>query len=213
MIKAIVWDFGGVITSSPFEAFNRYEAMRGVPLDCIRGLNATNPDTNAWARFERSEITPQEFDGIFLEEAKAAGFDIPGRDVIACLSGDIRPRMVAALKKCATHFRVGCITNNVSSGEGPGMASSSGKAARVQGVMATFEIVIESSKVGIRKPDPEIYKMACRELGVDPSDTVYLDDLGINLKPARALGMTTIKVVDPDVALKELEAATGLAFG
>lgn len=212
MPKAILWDFGGVITSSPFEAFNRYEAERGLPKDCIRGLNSVNPDTNAWARFERSEVSAEEFDGVFLAEAQAAGFEIPGRDVIACLSGDVRPRMVAALKKCAEHFKVGCITNNVSAGEGPGMASSTGKAAQVQAAMATFEIVIESSKVGIRKPDPEIYKLACRELGVEPADAVYLDDLGINCKPAHALGMTAIKVVDPDVALKELEEATGLTF-
>ncbi len=212
MTKAVIWDFGGVITSSPFEAFNRYEAERNIPLDFIRGLNATNPDTNAWALFERSEVSTEEFDTLFAKQAEAAGHHVPGRDVIACLSGDVRPRMVAALQKCAEHFRVGCITNNVSAGEGPGMASSVGKAAQVQAAMATFEIVIESSKVGIRKPDPEIYKMACRKLGVEPADAVYLDDLGINLKPARALGMTTIKVIDPDVALEELEAATGLTF-
>ncbi len=152
------------------------------------------------------------FDTLFQSEARAAGYDVPGRDVIACLSGDVRPRMEAALRKCAAHFRIGCITNNVSSGEGPGMATSPDKAARVADIMATFEVVIESSKVGIRKPNPEIYRMACRELGVEPSDTVYLDDLGINLKPARALGMTTIKVIDPDVALEELAAATGLSF-
>lgn len=212
MTKAILWDFGGVITSSPFEAFNRYEADRGIPLDFIRGLNATNPDSNAWARFERSEISPQEFDGVFAAEAMASGHDVPGRDVIACLSGDLRPRMVAALEKCAATFKVGCITNNVSAGEGPGMSRSHDKAMRIAAVMKTFQIVIESSKVGIRKPDPEIYKMACRELGVNPADAVYLDDLGINLKPARTLGMTTIKVVDPDVALEELSAVTGLTF-
>jgi putative hydrolase of the HAD superfamily len=212
MIDAILWDFGGVITSSPFEAFNRYEKERGLPLDCIRGLNAVNPDTNAWARFERSEVSAQEFDDIFLTEARAAGYEIPGRDVIACLSGDVRPQMVAALKKCAEHFKVGCITNNVSAGEGPGMASSTDKAAQVQAAMETFEVIIESSKVGLRKPDPEIYKLACRELGVSPENAVYLDDLGINCKPAHALGMKAIKVVKPDDALRELEAATGLTF-
>ncbi len=212
MIKAVLWDFGGVITSSPFEAFNRYEAAKGFPNDVIRGLNSVNPDTNAWARFERSEVSAEDFDGIFLAEARAAGFEIPGRDVIACLSGDVRPRMVTALKKCAEHFKVGCITNNVSAGKGPGMASSSDKAAQVQAAMATFEVIIESSVVGIRKPDPEIYKLACRELGVEPADAVYLDDLGINCKPAHALGMTAIKVVDPDMALEELATATGLMF-
>jgi putative hydrolase of the HAD superfamily len=212
MVKAVLWDFGGVITTSPFEAFNRYEKERDIPIDFIRGLNAANPDTNAWAQFERSEITPAEFDEFFLQEAKAAGFDVPGRDVIACLSGDVRPRMVSALKLCAEHFKVGCITNNVSAGEGPGMASSHKKALQVQEAMSTFEVVIESSKVGIRKPDPAIYQMACQALGVEPEDAVYLDDLGINCKPAHQLGMKAIKVVDPDVALKELEEATGLSF-
>lgn len=213
MVKAILWDFGGVITSSPFEAFNRYESERGVPENFIRGLNATNPDTNAWARFERSEITPQEFDTVFLAEAEAAGHSVPGSDVIACLAGDVRPQMVAALEKCAQHFKVGCITNNVSAGEGPGMARNHEKATQVAAVMDIFEVVIESSKVGIRKPDPEIYKLACKELGVEPADAVYLDDLGINCKPAHLLGMKAIKVVKPEDALSELAEATGLVFG
>lgn len=212
MIKAILWDFGGVITSSPFEAFNRYEAERGLPRDFIRGLNATNPDTNAWARFERSEVSAEDFDALFLEEARAAGHDVPGRDVIACLSGDVRPEMVAALKTCKAHFRIGCITNNVAAGEGPGMARSHDKAAAVSEAMALFEVVIESSKVGIRKPDPEIYRLACRELGVDPEDAVYLDDLGINCKPAHQLGMKAIKVTSADQALADLSEATGLSF-
>lgn len=211
-IKAVVWDFGGVLTSSPFEAFNRYEAENNIPLDFIRRVNATNPDNNAWARFERSELSLDGFDRAFADDSRQAGHEISGTDVINLLAGDIRDEMVQALKSCAQHFKIGCITNNVRAGEGPGMARAHDKALALQEVMSHFEIVIESSKVGVRKPNPEIYLMACDALGVTPEETVYLDDLGINLKPARALGMTTIKVVDPKPALVELEAATGLKF-
>lgn len=212
MPKAILWDFGGVLTSSPFEAFNRFEKESGLPLDFIRGVNATNPDTNAWARFESNEVSLEEFSDLFLEESSALGHPIPGARVIELLSGDIRPEMVAALKACATHFKVGCITNNVAAGKGAGMARSTEKAKAVAEIMTLFDVVIESSKVGIRKPNPRIYEMACEALAVAPVEAVYLDDLGINLKPARALGMTTIKVMDPAVALNELAAATGLSF-
>ncbi|TNE38089.1 MAG: HAD family hydrolase [Alphaproteobacteria bacterium] len=212
MPKAILWDFGGVLTSSPFEAFNRFEKENGIPLDFIRGVNATNPDANAWAQFESNQISLSEFDTLFLEESAALGHAIAGARVIELLSGDIRPEMVAALESCAAQFKVGCITNNVAAGKGAGMARSSDKASAVAQIMARFDVVIESSKVGIRKPDPKIYQMACAALDVAPEDAVYLDDLGINLKPARALGMTTIKVGDPAIALEELAAATGLIF-
>ncbi|MGV8997487.1 MAG: HAD-IA family hydrolase [Parvibaculaceae bacterium] len=210
-IEAVIWDFGGVLTSSPFEAFSRYERERGLPVDFIRGINATNPDTNAWALFERSEVTLDQFDEIFAEEAKAKGHDVRGRAVVELLSGDIRPAVVAALKACKARVKVGCITNNVPAGQGAGMARSPEKAAQVSEVMALFDHVIESSKLGIRKPDPRIYQLACETLKVDPKNCVYLDDLGINLKPAKMLGMTTIKVGDPAIALKELEAAVGFA--
>ena len=166
MVEAVIWDFGGVLTSSPFEAFNRYEAERGLAKDFIRSINATNPDTNAWALFERSECSLAEFDRLFAEESEAKGCRIPGRDIIELLSGDIRPEMVTALKRCKERAKVGCITNNVSAGEGAGMARSHEKAAAVQEIMSLFDHVIESSKAGIRKPDPRIYEMACEALGV-----------------------------------------------
>lgn len=211
-IQAVIWDFGGVLTSSPFEAFNRFEAERGLPKDFIRQVNSTNPDSNAWALFERSDISLDVFDEKFSEEAKALGGAVTGREVVSLLSGDIRPAMVTALKRCKEHFKVGCITNNVSAGKGAGMARSQDKATAVADVMALFDHVIESSKIGMRKPDPRIYEMACETLGVDANKSIYLDDLGINLKPARALGMTTIKVLNGEQALKELEAAVGLSL-
>jgi len=211
-VSAVIWDFGGVITSSPFEAFNVYEAEKGLPRDFIRRVNATNPDSNAWALFERNEVDATGFDTKFLEEATALGHAVRGGDILPRLSGDVRPRMVAALKQCKEHFKVGCITNNVQTGHGAGMAGSSDKASQVAAVMELFDAVIESSKAGVRKPDPRIYQMMCELLSVDPSECVYLDDLGINCKPAAQLGMRAIKVGGVDQALAELSAATGLIF-
>jgi len=205
MYKAVLWDFGGVVTSSPFEAFNRYEKERGLPADFLRSINATNPDSNAWAQLESSQVTVDEFDELFAQEAELKGHRVMGKDVLELLSGDVRPEMVNALKAIKAQHRIGCITNNVNTGQGPGMAKSSEKAAQVAEIMALFDVVIESSKVGIRKPDPEIYRMTCEQMSIQPEETIYLDDLGINLKPARALGMATIKVLNADQALDELE--------
>ncbi len=212
MIQAVLWDFGGVLTTSPFEAFNRYEAERGLPKDFIRQINATNPETNAWAQFESSQVTLDEFDTLFSEESAARGHRVPGRQVIELLSGDIRPRMVRVLEHCKAHYQVACITNNVRSGQGPGMASSSERASQVADVMALFDLVVESSQEGIRKPNPQIYQLTCERLGVSPDAAVFLDDLGINLKPAKALGMQTIKVLDENQAIRDLGSVTGLNF-
>lgn len=211
-IKAVLWDFGGVITSSPFDAFNRYEAERGLPKDFVRGVNAINPDTNAWARLERSELNAEAFDEAFAVESEALGHRVPGADILAILSGDVRPRVVDALKACKAKFKVGCITNNAPTGKGAGMARSEEKAKQVAEILTLFDHVLESSKAGVRKPDPRIYEMMCEALEVEPSACVYVDDLGINLKPARAMGMTTIKVVDEASFLKDLSKATGLSF-
>jgi len=211
-LKAVLWDFGGVFTTSPFLAFNRYETERGLPKDFIRSINATNPDTNAWAKFERSSVTLDEFDGLFREESAVHGHSVPGRDVVALLAGDVRPAMVEALRRCREKLTCACITNNAKVGGGPGMTLSQTKSAEVEAIMALFHLVIESSKVGVRKPDPEIYQIACRELEIEPAEAIYLDDLGINLKPARAMGMMTIKVGDPEPALAELEAVVGFTL-
>ena len=213
MIKAVLWDFGGVITTSPFEAFNRFEAEHNLPADVIRTINATNPERNAWAQLESSRISVDEFDEAFAREARALGHEIRGQQVLALLSGDLRPRMVSALRTIKSRFRTGCITNNIKNqGEGPGMARDGERASRFAEVMDLFDVVVESSKVGIRKPDPEIYRIACRYMNISPDEAVFLDDLGINLKPARQLGMKTIKVIDADQALDELGTYLEMEF-
>lgn len=212
-IQAVIWDFGGVFTSSPFEAFNRLEAELGAPKDHIRRVNATNHHENAWALFERNEIDAARFDQLFLEESTALGFAIRGADVLPKLSGELRPRMVAALRTCKQHFKVGCITNNVVSMHSPGENEVQRAAGAMGQVLPYFDAIIESSKAGVRKPDPKIYQMMCELLAVEPQACIYLDDLGINCKPAAQLGMKAIKVVDVDQTLDELSALTGLSFG
>ena len=209
---AILWDFGGVFTSSPFEAFNALEERLGAPKDFIRQTNAIDPDSNAWAKFESNSVSLDEFDILFADESEARGHRIPGKEVIAMLSGSLRPRMVEVLKLCKQHYRVACITNNVKAGKGPGMARGKDKADAVAQVMKLFDLVVESSVEGVRKPNPEIYKIACDRLGVSCSQAIFLDDLGINLKPAKELGMRTIKVVSQEQAIDDLSALTGLSF-
>src|SRR5687767_8677411 len=138
-IEAVLWDFGGVILDSPFDAFARYEREAGLPENFIRSLNARNADTNAWARMERSDITTDEFVAAFEAEALSAGHVLDGRRVLASISGDIRPGMVEALKRVRARHRVACITNNMKSGAGPGMAASQDRARRVAEIMSLFE--------------------------------------------------------------------------
>jgi putative hydrolase of the HAD superfamily len=207
MIEAVIWDFGGVLTTSPFEAFARFEKERGLPIDIIRRTNATNHLENAWAKFERAEIDIEAFDRLFAEESASLGAEVRGKDVLPLLSGDLRPEMVEALKRIKARHKTGCITNNLPANA---IGSASGRTLYIAEVMALFDHIIESAKIGLRKPDPRIYKMMIDSLGADPKNCVYLDDLGVNLKPARDMGMTTIKVVSAAQAIAELEVATGL---
>jgi len=197
-IRAVMFDFGGVISSSPFEAFAHLETEHGLPPDFIRTVNATNPDDNAWARLERGEITVGAFGPAWEAEALALGHAVDGRLVLEKLAGEIRPQMVAAIKTCRTTYKTACLTNNFASVE-------SVVSEEVAAVYALFDAVLESRVLGVRKPDPRFYELACAAVGVEPEESVFLDDLGVNLKPARALGMHTIKVTDADQALAELE--------
>ena len=208
MIEAVIWDFGGVFTTSPFEAFARYETERGIPVGTIRKINSTNHEHNAWAQFEQSKVDIDGFDQLFAAEAKVLGHDIPGRHVLPLLAGDFRPEMIEALRRIKTKFKTGCITNNMPHNAAGGTAA--GRSLYAREIMELFDVVIESAKLGIRKPDPRIYQIMCEKLGVAPSACVFLDDLGGNLKPAKAMGMTTIKVETGPQAIAELETATGM---
>ena len=204
VIEAVLFDFGGVILTSPFDAFAAYEAEAGLPPDTIRRINATDPDTNAWARFERREVGPDEFCSLFEADAAELGFTVDATRVLDALHGDLRPAMVEALRLCSARFRTALLTNNTVP-----MAEQDGDVLMAE-VTALFDVVVESSVVGYRKPEQRFYETACERLGVAPGACVFLDDLGINLKPARAMGMHTIKVGDPDVAIAELEDVLGL---
>lgn len=212
-ITAVLWDFGGVILSSPFEAFARYEREHGLPEGLIRRINATDPDTNAWARLERSEVDLAGFCELFEAEAAGTGHQVDGREVIGLLAGEVRPQMVEALRRIrARPLTQAMLTNNFVSRPGSADDGAAGRAAGrgARGeVLDLFDVIVESSQVGVRKPDVRFYELACEKVGVRPEQAVFLDDLGVNLKPARAMGMTTIKVIDPDEALAELEQVLG----
>jgi putative hydrolase of the HAD superfamily len=205
VIRAVLFDFGGVISSSPFEAFAHLEAERGLPADFIRTVNATNPDTNAWARLERGEVDLESFGSLWSDEARALGHELDGKLVLERLAGEIRPQMVDAIRSCNSKYRTACLTNNFTRAE----AILSVEVAEVYNL---FDAILESRVLGVRKPDPRFYELACEALDVEPGECVFLDDLGVNLKPARALGMHTIKVTNPDVALRELGELTGLSL-
>lgn len=226
MIRAALFDFGGVILSSPFEAFAEFERREGLPDGFLRTVNATDPDTNAWARLERSEVSLDEFRALFAVESRALGHEVDGAFVLDLLQGTLRPRMVEAVRRCSERLLTGLLTNNFVVGAGGDSAGGDNddrghdhqvrhvdREQEMAEVLALFDAVIESSKAGVRKPDPRFYELACSSLGIEPAEAVFLDDLGVNLKPARAMGMTTIKVIDPEVAIAELEAVVGFPLG
>jgi putative hydrolase of the HAD superfamily len=205
-VKGVLWDFGGVLSSSPFEAFARYEAERGLPHGFIRTVNSTDHHTNAWARFERAELDLAGFDVAFAEESLAHGHRVPGADVLELLAGDLRPWMLDAVRRCRAHGLVtALLTNNVAPMQERGWSEGAE-------LDVLFDVVVESATAGVRKPEPEAYELVLAQMGLPAHEVVFLDDLGINLKPAREMGMATIKVEDPDAALTELERLLGLSL-
>jgi putative hydrolase of the HAD superfamily len=202
--RAVFFDFGGVIVGSPFEAFNRYEETHGLPRDFIRSVNSVNADTNAWALLERNEIDPAAFDSMFAAESLSLGHRVPGADVLGLLRGDVRPEMVRALDLLrSTDYTLACLTNNVA-------VTDPERSQMMAPILSRFDHLIESSAVGVRKPERRFYEIACERADVAPSACVFLDDLGINLKTARTMGMTTIKVTSGAQALGELAAVLAM---
>ena len=211
LLRTVVfWDFGGVITTSPFDNFRRVEQELGAPVDFIRQINAQNPDTNAWAQLERDQITGEEFGPIFAKESAQMGFEINGIKVLEALKTTPRPFMIDCLRIIkAAGLRQFCLTNNISGDE---QTPGSSRHVDIQEAMSQFDGIVESSKVGVRKPEDGFYRLALEQAGATPEQVVFLDDLGINLKPAAAMGMATIKVVHPHAALCQLQEQLGLAI-
>jgi putative hydrolase of the HAD superfamily len=206
-VTAVVFDLGGVITESPITAFTAYEREAGLPEGLIVRLNSTDPHTNAWARFERNELDVVGFSEAFEAEAAAAGHRVEAARVLAALRGELRPSMVAAVGRLRdAGLPLALLSNNVAPMERTGAIGE---------LLGLFDAIVESSVEGVRKPEPEIYQRALTRLSdavgrpIEATDCAYLDDLGINLKPARALGFSTIKVVEPGPALAELSAMVG----
>ena len=209
-VSAVVFDLGGVLTESPIRSFTAYEREAGLPEGLIVRLNSTDPHTNAWARFERNELDVAGFSAAFEAEALTAGHRVDAARVLEALRGDLRPAMVGAVRRLRdAGLPLALLSNNVAPMERTGAIGE---------LLSLFDAIVESSVEGVRKPEPEIYQRALARLSdavgrsIAAADCAYLDDLGINLKPARALGMTTIKVGDPDVALAELEQVLGIAL-
>jgi putative hydrolase of the HAD superfamily len=199
--RAVVFDLGGVVYPSPFEAFDAYERDAGLPEGSVRALIRASSETGAWAALERSEYTMREFQAALEDEARLAGLALEAEALMGRVAGGFapRPEMVHAITRLRDEgFLVGALTNNWAAPEGTRSVGSHEALA--------FDVVVESAIEGLRKPDPRIYELVLRRLDVRAVETVFLDDLGINLKPARAMGITTIKVGDPHDALRELES-------
>jgi putative hydrolase of the HAD superfamily len=206
-VSAVIFDLGGVLTESPIRSFTAYEREAGLPEGLIVALNSTDPHTNAWARFERNELDVAGFSAAFEAEAAAAGHRVEAARVLEALRGELRPSMVAAVRTLREKgLPLALLSNNVAPMERTGPLGE---------LLALFDAIVESSVEGVRKPEPEIYERALTRLSdavgrrIEAADCAYLDDLGINLKPARALGFSTIKVVEPADALAELSELVG----
>jgi len=197
-----VFDIGGVVQESPLDAIARYERDHGLPPNTINRVVVAAGEAGAWARLERGELTVESFLAPFEADCRVHGVEVNGARLMAYIAdaGRSRPRMLAAIQRIRDRgLRVAALTNNwVAEGRRP-----------TDGLRAHFDVFVESAVVGLRKPDPRIYALVCRELGVAPSRVAFLDDIGRNLKAARELGMATIKVEDPDQALRELSALLG----
>jgi len=198
LFDAVLFDMGGVIVTGPFAGFARYEIDNDLPADTIRSINATNADSNAWARYERGEIDRDGFCRMYTLEAAAMGFRVDAEAVLTCMKSERVTEMIELLMRLRGQFKLAMITNN--------LHPMDRGASLIADVLDAFDVIVESSVEGVRKPDPAIYQRACERLSVAPERCVFLDDLGVNLKPARAMGMTTIKVIDPVAAAGELAA-------
>jgi putative hydrolase of the HAD superfamily len=203
-LRAVIFDLGGVVIGSPLHAIADYERELGLARNAVNRVVVTSGPTGAWSRLERGELGLEEFYPRFEADCAAAGIVIDAREMMRRVAEIAvpRPAMLEAIRRLrAAGRKVAALTNNWVTDDGGSEL-----------LRPHFDVFIESAVVGLRKPDPRIYRLACSELGVTPPEAVFLDDIGSNLKAARALGMTTIKVDEPDAALAELERLLGVAL-
>jgi putative hydrolase of the HAD superfamily len=206
--RAVIFDLGGVVFPSPFEAFDAYDRANALEPGTVRTLIRASSETGAWAALERGELSMDAFADALDAEALAAGFQLDARRLMGQIGSSLgpRPEMARAIERIRTSgLRTAALTNNWADDR---------RRSTPNGPRETelFDVIVESSVEGLRKPDPRIYRVALARLDVLASEAVFLDDLGMNLKPAREMGMATIKVVDPDVALAELQATLGFVL-
>ena len=209
--SSIFWDFGGVITSSPFEAFKKFEIENDLPENFLRKINSTNPQNNAWALLEQSKINQMEFNDLFFQESSELGFGVNGLKVLDLLEGDLRLGMVDIIKTLKKmDFIQACLTNNFipDNDNQPDMMDLNKKTE----VFNLFDFIFESKEIGLRKPDQAFYDYVLEKVDIPPEKIIFLDDLGINLKPAKAMGMTTIKVISESQAKEDLERILKIKF-
>jgi len=209
--NTVLFDLGGVVLGSPLHAIRDYEQELGLERNAINRVAAETAPVGAWSRLERGELEMEPFYAAFEADCRAAGIEMCARTMMGrmALAAEPRPIMLNAIERLREHgLRLGALTNNWAHTEDEGGGRSDGTRA----LASRFDVFIESSVEGLRKPDPAIYALACERLGSQPDQVVFLDDIGPNLKPARAMGMETIKVDDPHDALRALEQILGLAL-
>lgn len=208
-MRAVVFDLGGVVFPSPLDVFRAYERQHGLPHRFLSTVVLADPEHGAWGQLERGELTLAEFAVVFEAECATHGARVDATALMASIGGgfDPRPEMVTAIRAIrARGLRTAALTNNWPAPEPTGDDDDPNPSSQLDGL---FDVVVESAVVGLRKPDPRIYRLVCERLGIDPAEAVFLDDLGVNLKAARALGMTTIKVAEPATALADLATVLG----
>ena len=201
--RAVIFDLGGVVLGSPLHAIARYERELGIPEGFINRVVVDTGPAGGWSRLERGELSMEDFFAAFDRDCENAGQRISARDLMERIaeSSAPRPLMLEAIRRIrARGLRTAALTNN--------WAEDDGREG-TKLLEPHFDVFVESSVLGLRKPDPRIYEHTCREIGVEPPQAVFLDDIGRNLKAARAMGMATIKVVEPAQALSELEVILG----
>ena len=206
--RAVIFDLGGVVLGSPLHAIAAYERDQGLPPNAINHVVASTAPHGAWSRLERGEISMLDFFDAFEQDCAKAGWTISARDMMERIGETSipRPSMLEAIRRIRIQgLRVAALTNN--------WAPEGEVATDGNPLLPLFDVFLESSVEGLRKPDPRIYDLVCERLGVAPEEAVFLDDIGANLKPARAMGMTTLKVETPEASLEELAEILGFPLG